>query len=212
MDRIERAICKLLSPILKLQGFELSKEWGFFVRKQSYGFDALMIVNQGTASGKNFEISVSSAIRHDRIEIPWNSLGFIYGKENQDQSWTMMLQRPRNAPTLKVFPASLEEDTAVVTQDIATFFTQMSMPFYQCFADLREIEKVSNKIPLADLSPYSIGGPTDHRAMRSLLLAKAVNPERYASVREAFMTSDKKTLFPREKCMDLLKRIDAMDP
>lgn len=32
--------------------------------------------------------------------------------------------------------------------------------------------------------------------MRSLLSAKAVNPDRYASVREAFVNSPLKTLFP----------------
>lgn len=211
MDKIERAICKLLLPKLNQQGFELRKEWGFFVRKQLYGFDALMIVNQGTASGKYFEINVSSEIRHDCIEIPWNSLGFIYGEDSQQQTWTLMLPRLRNAPVLKVFPDSMKADVAMIAHEVETLFLQTSLPFYQRFADLREIEKLANATPLADLSPYSVGGPLDHQAMRSLLLAKAVNPEHYLSVRDAFVTSNTKTLFPREKCMELLRRVDAME-
>lgn len=211
MDRIERAICKLLLPSLKKQGFELRQDWGFFVRKQPYGFDALMVVNQGAAGGKNFEINIFSEVRHDCIEQPWNTLGFIYGEDSQQQSWTVMLPRARNAPTLKVFPASMEADIAMVAYEVEVLFSQTSLPFYERFADLREVEKLANTSPLSDLSPYSVGGPLDHQAMRSLLLAKAVNPARYASVREAFVTSDKKTLFPREKCMELLRRVDAME-
>ena len=211
MDKIERAIAKLLAPTLKAQGFELRKEWGFFVRPQPYGYDALIVVNQGTASGKYFEIKVYAEVRHDRIEIPWNTLGFVYDlDEAQQQTWTLKLDRPRNAPILKIVPASMEADIAAVAQEVEALFGNTSLPFYQRFADLHEVEKFVNERPLAELMPYSAGGPLEDRAMRSLLLAKAVNPARYTSVREAFLTSEKKTLFPREHCLEMVKRIDEM--
>ena len=72
MDKIERAIAKVLVPTLKAQGFELHKTGGFFVRPQSW-LTQLMVVNQGTASGKYFEINVYAEVRHDCIEIPWNT-------------------------------------------------------------------------------------------------------------------------------------------
>jgi hypothetical protein len=46
--------------------------------------------------------------------------------------------------------------------------------------------------------------------MRSLLLAKAVNPARYAAAREAFVTLDK-GMFSQEKRLDMLSRVDAME-
>lgn len=211
MDKIERAIAKVLVPTLKAQGFELHKNWGFFVRPQSYGFDALMVVNQGTASGKYFEINVYAEVRHDCIEIPWNTFGFVYNlDEAQEQTGTLMLRRPPAEPILKVFPASMEADIATVAREVEAFFVTTSLPFYQRFAELREVERLVNEKPLAELMPYSAGGPLDHLAMRSLLLAKAVNPTRYASVREAFLKSEKKTLFPREQCLEMVKRIDEM--
>jgi len=39
--------------------------------------------------------------------------------------------------------------------------------------------------------------------------AKAVNPERYTAVREAFATLDT-SMFPREKLLDKLRRVDEM--
>ncbi|USX18315.1 hypothetical protein NHH82_20890 [Oxalobacteraceae bacterium OTU3REALA1] len=214
MDKIERAIAQAFTPELVAHGFELKRDWGSFVRRQPYGFDALVVVNQGSASTEYFEIACYGHIHHDRIEIPWNTSGFIYGEDNQQQTWTVLLSRPKNQPHWKIFPASLAADAANVALEIAAYFSQYALPFYQRFADVSEVEMLANTIPMVDsakLSPYSVGGPLDHQAMRSLLLAKAVNPERYAQVREAFITSPKKTLFPRDKCMKMVERIDAME-
>jgi hypothetical protein len=72
------------------------------------------------------------------------------------------------------------------------------------------LEAFANANPLADIPRFTLGLPLEHRAMRSLLLAKAVNPGRYALVRHAFVNSTQKTLFPRERCMDMLRRVDEM--
>lgn len=211
MDRIEKAICKLLEPTLKRHGFELRKNWGYFVKEQSYGFDALLIVNQGTALGRFFEINFSFRIRHDQVEVPWNTLGLIYGEDARKETTTLGLLTPRGrqAVPLKVAPESMEEDIPSVAREIEATFTQVALPFYQRFSDLEEIEELANKAPLADIDPYGVGGPMEHRAMRSLLLAKAVNPERYAAVRDTFLTLDK-GMFPHEKRMEMLRRVDEM--
>lgn len=211
MDRIEKAVCKLLAPTLKRHGFELRKDQGYFVRDQPYGFDALLVVNQGMAQGGFFEISFSFRIRHDRVEVPWNTLDLVYGEEAQKETTTLGLITPRGrqAAPLKITPASMEADVANVACEIETLFVQAALPFYQRFADLTEIEALANKTPLADIDPYGVGGPMEHRAMRSLLLAKAANPERYAAVRDTFVTLDK-GMFPREKRMEMLQRVDEM--
>jgi len=210
VDRIELGIGKLLVTTLAAQGFELNRKWGSFVRKQPYGFDAMVIVNQGTSSGEYFKIAVHGHIHHDRIEVPWNTLGFVHGEENQRQTWTLMWTRRRNAPLWKVFPATMQADMTVVAREIEVVLSEELLPFFKRYANLDEIEKLANVRPLVEYEQYSVGGPLDHRAMRSLLLAKAANPGRYASVREAFVTSELKTLFPRAKCMELLARVDEM--
>jgi hypothetical protein len=211
MDRIERAICKLLAPALKQHGFALHKEWGGFVRFQPYGSDAFLVVNQGTSSGKYFEIKCYPAIRHDCIEIPWNTFGFIYGEESQQQTATLTYIFPRgNLPSLKVIPASMDANVASVAQELENVFTTKALPFYQRFANLAEVEKLVNNRPLDVLGPYGAGGPLEDRTIRSLLLAKAVNPARYALVREAFFTSEKKTMFPRDKCIEMVNKVDDM--
>jgi hypothetical protein len=137
----------------------------------------------------------------------------VHGEDNQQQTWTVMLSRPGNLPSWKVFPATLAADAARLAEEIVPFFEQKALPFYQRFADLKEAEALANTIPMADgakLAPLSVG-PLDHQAMRSLLLAKAVNPVRYPQVREAFISSPKKTLFPRDKCLQMVARIDAME-
>lgn len=210
MDRVERAICKVLQPALRQQGFELRKDWGYFVRDQGYGFDALLVVNQGTAKGRFFEIKCYAEVRHDRIEVPWNTLGLVYGEDNQRQTWTLNYKDMGGlqAVPMQVAPESMAADVERIGQQIEALFVQKALPFYQRFGDLREVEEWANKKPLVDTNP-SAGGPMEHRAMRSLLLAKAVNPERYAAVREAFVTLDK-GMFPREKRMEMLRRVDEM--
>jgi hypothetical protein len=212
MDRIERAISGKIEPLLKQHGFSLHKDWGYFVRAQPYGHDAFLVVNQGTAGvgPRHFEIAPHCEIRHDRIEIPWNTLGLVYG-EGQLQTTTLVLGFPRgmDAPPLKVMPATMHEDIDRIAAETAGVFTQVALPFYERFADLRAIEELANKQPLADFMPYTVGLAMEHRAMRSLLLAKAVNSRRYAAVRETFIQLDK-GMFPREKRMDMLRRVDEM--
>ncbi len=212
MDRIERAICKKIDPLLKQHGFALNKDWGIFVRPQPYGHDAFLVVNQGSAGvgPRHFEIAPHCGIRHDRIEIPWNTLGMVYG-EGQQQTSTLVLGFPRGmaAPTLKVMPATMNADIEHIAAETEAVFTQIALPFYARFADLRAIEELANKQPLADFMPYTVGGPIEDRAIRSLLLAKAVNPQRYAAVRQAFIKLDK-GMYPREKRLQMLQRVDEM--
>ncbi|MFG5775757.1 hypothetical protein ACFIQF_01665 [Comamonas sp. J-3] len=210
MDRIERAICNTMQATLKRYGFELCKDWGYFVRNQGYGHDAFLVVNQGTAKGRFFEIKCYVEVRHDRIEIPWNTLGMVYGEDNQRQTWTLNWRPPlgQDAVPMHVVPESMNEDAARIGQELSNVFEQRALPFYQRFGDLAEVEEWVNKKPLADTNP-SAGGPIEHLAMRSLLLAKAVNPQRYAAVREAFIQMDK-GMFPRERRIQMLQKVDSM--
>lgn len=214
MDRIERALCKAVSSFVESSGFALRKDWGCFVRDTAFGFDAFLVINEGTASGSHFGIGLVIGSRHDRIEVPWNTLGFIYGDENRRQTKTLVLgypprQRGLEAPVMKIAPATMKDDIARAAREIEFAFKERALPFYQHFSDLAQIEALANKAPLADLAPYTVGLPIEHRAMRSLLLAKAVNPARYAAVREAFVTLDQ-GMFPREKRLEMLRRVDAM--
>jgi len=193
-------------------GFALHKGWGHFVRPQPYGHDAFLVVNKGTAGGaRHFEINTPCGIRHDRIEIAWNSLGLVYGEDNQAQTATLVLGFPRGikATPLKVMPATMDEDIARIAAETESVFTQTALPFYERYADLSAIEDLANEQPLADFMPYTVGLAMEDRAMRSLLLAKAVNPERYAQVREEFIRQDK-GMFPREKRLQMLQRVDDM--
>lgn len=213
MDRIERAICKRLEPTLKQHGFLLAKEHGGFVRAQPYGFDDMLVVNKGTVQvgSRHFLIGIHFAVRHDRIEVPWNTLGMVYGEENQRMTPTLVFgfPRPRNLPTLKVFPASMEADIAAVAAEGQNLFLTKGLPFFAEYGDLAAVEALANRHPLADIDPYTVGGPMEDRAMRSLLLAKAVNPSRYAAVREEFIRLDK-GMFPREHRLAMLAKVDAM--
>lgn len=210
MDRLERAICNALQPMLHQQGFELNKAWGYFVRKQPYGFDALLVVNQGTAKGRCFDIKCYAQIRHDRIEIPWNTFGFVYGEDNQKQTWTLNYKNMRGteAAEMRVVPESMAADVARTAREVAAIFAQRAVPFYERFADLREVEAWANKDPLAETNP-SLGGAVEDRGTRGLLLAKAVNPQRFPAVREAFLRLEK-GMFPRAKRLEVLEKIDAM--
>lgn len=213
MDRIERAICKPLGPLLQQHGFELQSTRGGFVRKQPYGTDEVMVVNQGTAAPgpRHFEISIHFRIRHDSVEVPWNTLGMVYG-EGQLETPTLVygFPRPRNLPTLKLRPETMAQDVAAVAAEGEALFLNAGLPFFSKFADLASVEAFANEHPLADLHPYTVGGPMEHRAMRSLILAKLVNPGRYAAVREEFIRLDK-GMFPREHRLAMLAKVDAME-
>jgi hypothetical protein len=133
---------------VRQQGFEFRKDWGYFVRDQTYGFDALPVVNQGTAKGRFFEIKCYAEVRHDRIEIPWNTLGMVYGEDNQRQTWTLNYKDMAGlqASPMKVVPESITTDG----QEVTTLLVQKALPFYQRFGDLSEVEEWVNKNPLAD--------------------------------------------------------------
>jgi hypothetical protein len=215
MDRIERSICKKLEPLLVAGGFALKKEMGGFARPQPYGHDRVMVVNQGTAAPgpQHFAVSVHFSIRHDRIEIPWNTLGLVWGEENQRMTTTLVygFPRDRKLPSLKVMPATMEKDIELVAVEAEALFKEEGLPFFEQFATLEALEAFANHQPLAELYPYSLGGPMEHRAMRSMLLAKTVNPGRYAAVRETFIRLDQ-GMFPREQRMAMLQKVDAMEP
>lgn len=191
----------------------LTKEHGGFVRKQPYGFDDMLVVNKGTATfgPSHFWIAMHFGIRHDRIAVPWNTLGMVYGEDNQRMTPTLVFgfPRPPNLPTLKVFPAHMEDDIAAVAAEGQNLFLTKGLPFFAQYGDLAAVEALANRRPLADIDPYSVGGPMEDRAMRSLLLAKAVNPSRYAAVREEFIRLDK-GMFPREQRLAMLAKVDAM--
>lgn len=214
MDRIERNINKLIAPTLEAAHFQLNKEWGYFVRKTSYGFDAFIVINKGRIDGDKFGIRCAIEVRHDVIEVPWNSLGFIYGEDAKLETSTFTLAYPSihlgaKNDMLKLSPATLKEDIEIAAKDIAQAFIQHAVPFYNRFSHLEEVEKALNKSPMMDISPYTGGLPVEHRAMRSLLCAKAVNPERYDLVRETFIKMNK-GMFPLEKRMQMLEKVDAM--
>ncbi|PIF77364.1 hypothetical protein CLU95_4538 [Variovorax sp. 54] len=210
MDRIERAITKILRPKLAEHGFELSKKWDCFVRKQNSGEDSFVVVNQGTAkgAGKFYEINCFADVRHERVELPWNTLGMVYG-EDQMHTWTLQYKpRERHLPPMTVSLTSVEADVEHVAGQLAGLLDHSEKVFYPRFADLKEVEEWVNKNPLADTNPTA-GGPIEHLAMRALILAKLVNPPRYAAVREAFLALDK-GMFPRERRMAMLQRVDEM--
>jgi hypothetical protein len=210
MDRIERAITKILRPKLAEHGFEFSKTWDCFVRKQNKCEDSFLVVNQGTAlgAGKFYEINCFAAIRHGQVEVPWNTLGMVYG-EAQMQTWTLQYKpRPRNLPPMTVSVTSVEADIEHVAGQLGSLFDHSEKVFYARFADLREIEEWVNKNPLALTNPTA-GGVIEHLAMRALILAKLVNPPRYAAVRETFLALDN-GMFPRERRMVMLQKVEEM--
>ncbi len=214
MNKIELALCRAIEPALAAHGFKLERSHGGFFRYCTYGFDDFLVVDQGTAlfGPGEHEIGCPCGIRHDRIEIPWNSLGFIYGESNRLRTATVVLGFPRGraAPALRVSLGNRDDDLASVARALEATFVECALPFYARFKDLRQVESFANGRPLADLSPYTLGLPLEHRAMRSLLLAKAVNPDRYPVVRAAFLNSDKKTMFPRDRCLEMLATVDEL--
>ncbi|APW38594.1 hypothetical protein RD110_16470 [Rhodoferax koreense] len=210
MDRMERAIAKILRPKLVEHGFELSKKWDCFVRKRDYGEDSFVVVNQGTArgAGKFYEINCFAHVRHEKVELLWNTLGMVYG-EDQLHTWTLLYKpREQNLPPMTVSPTSVEIDVQKVAGQLVELLDHSEKVFYPRFADLKEVEEWINKKPLADTNPTA-GGPIEHLTMRALILAKLVNPPRYAVVREAFLALDK-GMFPREKRMAMLQTVDGM--
>lgn len=210
MDRIERAITKILRPTLGEHGFELSKKWNCFVRQQNGVDDSFLVVNMGTAlgAGKFYEIDCFAQVRHGRVELPWNTLGMVYG-DSQLHTWTLNYSpRARNLPPMTVSMTSVEADLEHVAGQLAGLLDHAEKVFYPRFADLKEVEEWVNKTPMADTNP-SAGGPVEHLAMRGLILAKLVNPPRYAAVREAFLALDR-GMFPRERRMAMLQRVDEM--
>jgi hypothetical protein len=214
VNKIELALCKAIEPTLAAQGFKLNRSLGGFFRYGTYGFDDFLVVDKGTAQfgpGEH-EIGCPCGIRHDRIEVPWNSLGFIHGESNKLTTATLVLGFPRGsaAPALRVSIRNREGDLAIVARSLEATFVECALPFYARFSDLREVESFANDRPLADLSPYTFGLPLEHRAMRSLLLAKAVRPDRYPIVRAAFLNSEKKTMFPRDRCLEMLATVDGL--
>ena len=214
MDKIERNINKIISSTLEAANFQLNKEFGYFVRKTSYGHDAFVVINQGRVDGDKFGIGCAIEVRHDIIENPWNSLGFIYGENEKLETSTLTMAYPSvrfgsKSDMWKLTPATLKENIEMVAMEIAQAFTKHAVPFYNQFSHLEEVEKMLNKVPMADISPYTGGLPVEHRAMRSLLCAKAVNPERYSVVRDTFVKMNK-GMFPFEKRMEMLEKVDAM--
>ena len=214
MDRIERAINKVLAPTLKAAGFELKKEWNCFVKFTDYGFDSFMVIDQGRLDVDQISIGCSIGIRHNRIQELFNTFGFIYGEEEQKQNVTFSLSYPFNARKnlddyLKLNALTLQEDIAIVAKHLEQAFAEHAIPFYNRFSKLSEVEELLNKKPLADISPYSGGFIPEDLMVTSLLCAKAVNPARYDLVREACVAMEG-GMYPKEKRMEILKKVDAM--
>ena len=213
MDRIERSISKLLVPSLATYGFALAKERHCFIKFTDYGFDNFMVINKGRIDNDYYGVSCAIGIRHDKVQLPFNSLGFIHGDEAQQENTTLVLRYPsyswgRPFEYLKLYSTS-PEDIAKMTDEIANVFVEQALSFYQRFSQLCEIEELLNKEPMEDISPYSGGFFPEDRVVTSLLCAKAVNPARYDMVKEAFVKKNQGT-WPLEKRMEILKKIDEI--
>ena len=213
MDRIERSISKLLIPRLANYGFAIAKERHCFIKFTDYGFDDFMVINKGRIGMEYFGIVCAIRMRHDIIQIPWNTLGFIHGEDAQKETPTLILSYPfiysgKPFEYLKLY-STAPEDIAKMADVVANVFIEHALPFYQRFSQLSEIEALLNKEPMEDISPYSGGFFREHRVATSLLCAKAVNPARYDMVKEAFVKKNQGT-WPLEKRMEILKKIDEI--
>lgn len=214
MDKFERAINKLLAPKLAAAGFELKKDWNGFFRFTDYGFDEFMVISKGRVDVDCFGIACAIAVRHERIQTPFNTLGFIHGEEEQRQNPTLVLGYPfykwgTPREYLQVRLTHMAEDTAAVAVQLEEAFLEQATIFYKRFSRLSEVEELLNREPMADISPYSGGFIPEDRAVTSLLCAKAINPLRYDAVKDAFIAQDK-GMYPREKRMELINRVDKM--
>jgi len=213
MDRIGRAVAQQMKPVLEGHGFDFRSSWNGFVRDTEYGSEAFLVVNQGTTMGMGrfFEMKCYPAVRHEVIEVPWNTFGFVWGEEAQRQTATLTYTHPRgNLPVIKVAPSSLKTDVEAAAQEMSRVFKERALPFFGKFSELSAVEEFVNRQPLAELYPYNAGGPLDHLAARSLLLAKASNKNRYRAVRDACLASTKKTLWPRERYLQTIEHIDSL--
>ena len=212
MNSLESAIARAMSAPLKAAGFILKRGWNSFIRRTTYGHDQLTVVDQGTAAPgpRHHEISIHCAVRHEDVENPWNTLALVYG-DGQPQTSTLVLGFPRGmaAPSLKVFAESRDADVARVANEGIAIFRDIAVPFYQRFSDLHAVEAFVNAKPLEDLWPYTVGLAMEHRAFRSMILAKLVNPNRYASIREQFLARNV-GIFPVERRLAMLAQVDAM--
>jgi hypothetical protein len=201
MSPLERAIARKMAPHLEPEGFSLKPSWNAFVRETDYGNDSVAIVNQGTAAPgpSHNQISVHCSVRHDTVEVPWNKLGLVYG-EGQLQTATLILSLPRGlaAPKLKVFTQTKAADVERVANEGVAIFREVALGFYAHFRHLQKIEALANARPLEDISPFTIGLPMEHRAFRSLILAKLANPARYVPIREEFFGSKRRHVSTRK--------------
>lgn len=212
MSPLERAIARKVAPQLKQAGFALVAGWNAFVRETDYGNDCLGIVNKGTAAPGPIhnEISIHCSIRHDAVEIPWNTIGLVYG-EGQLQTATLVLGFPRGvaAPKLKVFTQTKDADIDRIANEGLAIFHEVAVPFFSRFQNLREIEALANAHPLEDITPFTVGLAMEHRAFRSLILARLVNPDRYGQIRAKFLDGNV-GMFPPERRLAMLAKVDAL--
>lgn len=210
MDKIQRAINKLIAPNMQAAGFELKKDWGGFYRFTAYGFEEFTVINKGRVDIHYFGIACAIAVRHDRIQKTFNTFGFIYGEEEQKQNATFVLGYPydeKGLPNeyLKISPATMQEDIEKVAEQISQAFQEQAIPFYATYSNLAVVEEKLNAKPLADIRPYTGDAILEHRIVTSLICAKAVNTNRYDSVREACVKADG-GMYPMEKRMEVLKK------
>ena len=214
MDKIERAISKVLEPKLAEYGFKLIKKRHKFVRFTDYGFDEFMVINKGRVEVGFLGIECGPGIRHDKIQSIYSSLdSTVYGNDSNKEFSTLVMRYPfyswgKPFEYMKLYSASAD-DIANMAEDISRVFSEHARPFYQRFSQLSEVEELLNKEPMADISPYSGGFFPEHRVAISLLCAKAVNPARYDLVKEAFVKKDQGA-WSREKRMEILRKIDEM--
>lgn len=214
MDKIERAINKLIAPTLQTAGFELKKDWGGFFRFTEYGFDSFIVINKGRTEVNYFGIACGIMVRHDRIQKVFNTFGFIDGDEEQKQNSTFVLGYPydeRGLPNVyfNINPATMQADIEDIAQKLLQAFHDVAIPFYETYSNLVAIEEKLNINPLADIWPYTGGGMLEDRMVTSLLCAKAVNPDRYQLVREACLNV-KGGMYPKEKHLEIVKKMDEL--
>lgn len=205
MDKIERAISKLVESKLVMHGFKLIRERHSFVR--------FTVINKGRIDVDCLGIECGYGIRHDKIQNLYCAIDPIYGDDSQKEFATLVLRYPpyfsgKPFEYLKLYSTS-PEDIAKTADEIGNVFVDFALPFYQRFSQLSEIEELLNKEPMADISPYSGGFFPEHRVATSLLCAKVVNPARYDLVKEAFIKKDQGA-WPHEKRMEILKKIDSI--
>jgi hypothetical protein len=194
VDEIRQKVSSHLSEKFNKDNFSFSKTNSWFI-KSTEKFDQILYLLIHSRSD-HYAIEPQIYIRYKQVE---KLLKKIIGNTNgitMGDSISVIYNSPDGR---KIVRNSMEilllqnEDIESAVETIGQYYIDIAIPYFDKYIDIDSLDDIFNKPPF-EYTPADVGGMTDDRCMRGLIIARLSNNPNYQELLTTYDQTIKRTM------------------